>query len=228
MDSIRRETYYRNPDVGIDIYVWWRGLMPTNWKQLKAIEQKNRERILAICPEMQDRSGIYMFYRADENGDIFARYIGKSETSILERCASHLRPFASTPTHIDASLKKHGLYSESNPTGWKVKVLEYCLPQQCNERERYYIDFATKIGIDLHNIESGGTTGKTDINGRKPARGYRDGVKQGERNVIKQIKHLFDLHLKAVYKADKPSKNAIKALDTFNSLLQGETDNGNT
>lgn len=199
--------------------------MPTNWKQLKAIEQKNKERILAICPEMQDRSGIYMFYRANENGNVFARYIGKSETSILERCASHLRPFASTPTHIDASLKKHGLYSASNPMGWQVCVLEYCLPQECNIKERSWIDYAIKVGIDLHNVESGGTTGKTDINERKPARGYRDGVKQGEKNVIKKIAYLFDLHLKAVPKSDKPSKNAIKALDTFNSLLQGEIDN---
>lgn len=199
--------------------------MPTNWKQLKAIEQKNKERILAICPEMQDRSGIYMFYRCDENRNMFARYIGKSETSILERCVSHLRPFASTPTHIDASLKKHGLYSENNPTGWQVKVLEYCMPQECDRRERYYIGFATTLGIDLHNVESGGTTGKTYINERKPARGYRDGVKQGEKNVIRKIAHLFDLHLKAVPKSDKPSKNAIKALDKFNSLLQGDSDN---
>lgn len=138
---------------------------------------------------MQDRNGIYMFYRADENGDIFAQYVGKSETSVLERCASHLRPFASTPTYIDASLKKHGFRSADNPTGWQVCVLEYCLPQQCNERERWYIDFAIKLGIDLHNVESGGTSGKTDINERKPSRGYRDGIKQGEKNVIKKIAH---------------------------------------
>lgn len=193
--------------------------MPTNWKQLKAIEQKNKERIKELCPDMKDRSGIYMFYRKDESGNMCGRYIGKSEISVLERCASHLRPFASTPTHIDASLKKHGLYGENNPTGWQVCVLEYCLSQQCDERERYYIDFAVKLGIDLHNVESGGTLGKTDINDRKPTRGYRDGVKQGERNVIKQIEHLFDLHLKAVYKADKPSKNAQKAMEKFNEMI---------
>lgn len=190
-----------------------------NFAQLKAIEQKNKNRVLQLCPYMQDRSGIYMFYRSDENGNVFARYIGKSETSVLERCASHLRPFASTPTHIDASLKKHGLYSESNSTGWQVSVLEYCLPQQCDERERYYIGFATKLGINLHNIESGGTTGKTDINERKPARSYRDGVKQGERNVIKKIAHLFDLHLQAVYKANNPSKNAKKAMEKFIDMI---------
>lgn len=190
-----------------------------NYIRAKAIEARNKERILELCPNMQDRSGIYMFYRCDENENVFARYIGKSETSVLERCVSHLRPFASTPTHIDASLKKHGLYSASNPTGWQVCVLQYCYPHECDVKERGWIDFAIKLGIDLHNVENGGTTGKTDINERKPARGYRDGVKQDEKNVIKKITHLFDLHLKAVYKADKPSKNAIKALDTFKSLL---------
>lgn len=197
--------------------------MPTNWKQLKAIERENKEKILRLCPDMQDSSGIYMFYRADENG-VFARYIGKSETSVLERCASHLRPFASKPTHIDASLRKHGLYSEDNPTGWQVRVLQYCYPHECDIKERGWIDFAVKIGVDLHNVESGGTSGKTDINERKPARGYRDGVKQGEKNVIKKIAHWFDLHLTAVPKNDKPSKNAIKALEQFNQLLQGESE----
>lgn len=200
--------------------------MPTNWKQLKAIEQKNRERILRLCPEMQDHSGIYMFYRKDENGNVFARYIGKSETSVLERCTSHLRPFASTPTHIDASLKKHGLYSESNPTGWQVCVLEYCMPQECDGRERYYIDFAVRIGIDLHNVESGGTLGKTDINERKPSRGYHDGVKQGEKNVIKKIAHLFDLYLDANIQVGKADHTrAQKALTDFYQLIQGETNN---
>lgn len=190
--------------------------MPTNWKQLKAIEQKNKERILAICPDIQDRSGIYMFYRADEDGSICGRYIGKSETSVWERCASHLQGYKS---HIDISLRKHKLWSESNPTGWQVCVLEYCFPHECDERERYYIDFAVKLGIHLHNVESGGTIGKTDINDRKPSRGYRDGVKQGEKNVIKKVAHLFDLHLKAVYKADKPSKNAQKAMEKFNEMI---------
>lgn len=192
--------------------------MPTNWKKLKAIEQHNKERILRLCPDMQDRSGIYLFYRADENG-AFAWYIGKSETSLLKRCASHLQGYEQ---HIDRSIRAHKLYSEENPTGWQVCVLEYCLPQECNERERHYIEFAQKLGIDLHNVESGGTSGKTDINERKPTRGYRDGVKQGEKNIIKKIKHLFDLHLNAVTKSNKTNKMQEKALKKFNEFIQGE------
>lgn len=194
--------------------------MPTNWKQLKAIERENKEKILRLCPDMQDRSGIYMFYREDENG-VFARYIGKSEISLIDRCASHLQGYKQ---HIDASIRKHKLYSADNPTGWQVCVLEYCLPQDCDDRERRYVNFCQRLKMDLHNVESGGTTGKTDINERKPARGYRDGVKQGERNVTKKLSHWFDLHLTAVTKSDKPSKNAIKALEKFKQLLQGETE----
>lgn len=196
--------------------------MPTNWKQLKAIEQYNRRQILTLCPDMQDRSGIYMFYRADENNNIFARYIGKSETSVLERCASHLQGYKQ---YIDKSIRAHKLYSEENPTGWQVCVLEYCLPRECDEKERYVITMCERLGMPLHNVESGGTSGKTDINERKPARGYRDGVKQGERNVIKKIAHWFDLYLDAniqVGKADHA--RAQKALADFYQLLQGESE----
>lgn len=193
-----------------------------NYLLAKDIEQKNKERIKQLLSDIEDRSGIYMFYRSDESGNIFARYIGKSETSVLVRCAAHINGYKQ---HLDLSIKKHGLYSVDNPTGWQVCVLEYCLPKECDERERYYIQFCQKLGLSLHNVESGGTTGKTDINERKPTRGYRDGVAQGERNVIKKIAHLFDLHLKAVYKAEKPSKNAIKAMEKFTRLLQGENDN---
>lgn len=46
--------------------------------------------------------------------------------------------------------------------------------------------------------------------------------RRGEKNVINEIAHLFDLHLKAVPKAEKPSKNAEKALTKFYQIIQGE------
>ena len=195
--------------------------MSTNWKQLKAIEQKNKERIKEQAPNIEDKTGIYVLTR-EENGIRFG-YVGKAQKQgIVSRLAQHLSRYEQW---IDKSIRKHGLRSENNPNGWFVSTYQYCEPSECDEAEREFIRTYANWGYQLRNIESGGTTGKTDINERKPARGYRDGVKQGERNVIKKIKHLFDLHLKADYKADKPSKNAIKALDKFNSLLQGETDN---
>lgn len=195
--------------------------MSTNWKQLKEIEQKNKEKILQLCPDARNMSGIYCFYRIGEDGLKYA-YVGKSVT-VLKRLASHLSGYDS---HIDKSIRSHGLYSEiDNPHGYKIKVLLYCVPDKLDEWEREYIKEVAEQGFQLRNVESGGTSGKTDINERKPARGYRDGVKQGERNVIKKIAHWFDLHLKADYKADKPNKNAIKARDDFYQLIQGESDN---
>ena len=87
----------------------------SDFQQLK----ENRQKIKQLCPEMQDRSGIYIFYRTDEEENVIARYIGKSENSILGRCASHLNGYIQ---HIDLSLRSHKLYSEDNPTGWREVV----------------------------------------------------------------------------------------------------------
>lgn len=194
----------------------------TNWKQLKAIEQKNKERIKKLCPKLQDETGIYVLSR--EENEIRYAYIGKAEKQgIISRLAQHLSGYEQW---IDKSIKRHGLYNEeNNPTGWCIYTYQYCRPEQCNEAEREWIPIYANWGFQLRNIESGGTAGKTDINERRPARGYRDGVAQGRKNVIKEIAHLFDKHLKAVYKADKPSKNAEKAMQKFNEMIQGE--NGN-
>lgn len=195
--------------------------MGTNWKQLKAIEQKNKARIREQAPNIEDRTGIYVLTR--EENEIRYGYVGKAQKQgIVSRLAQHLSGYEQW---IDKSIKKHGLRSKDNPNGWFVSTYQYCDPSECDEAEREFIRSYANWGYQLRNIESGGTTGKTDINERKPARGYRDGVKQGEKNVIKKIAHLFALHLKAVPKSDKPSKNAIKALDKFKQLLQGETDN---
>ncbi len=195
--------------------------MPTNWKQLKAIEQKNKESIIeTIGYSTPDTSGIYAFTRTDENGFKFA-YIGQS-LYIVSRMAQHLVGYEQ---HIDLSLRKHGLYNrEKNPNGWLPEVLMYCAPIELDGKERYFIKKYADDGWQLRNVTGGSQgVGKTDINERKPARGYRDGVKQGEKNVIKKIAHLFDLHLKAVPKSDKPSKTAIKALEKFYEIIQGET-----
>lgn len=192
--------------------------MATDFRKLKAIEWQNKKRIKNLCPEMQDRSRIYIFYRTDEESNVIARYIGKSETSILQRCAGHLNGH---DQHIDKSLILHKLYSEDNPTGWRVDVLEYCKPQECNERERFYIEFCTKYGVALHNVESGGTAGKTDINQRKEMKGYKKGVQYGYEKARKEIRHLFALHLKTRIKSDKPNKIQEKALQKFIDFLNG-------
>lgn len=191
--------------------------MPTNWKQLKAIEQKNKERILATCPFVDENSGIYIFVRK-ENGILYA-YVGQAK-HLLTRLAQHLNGYQ----HIDLSIKKHGLWSDENPAGWDVEII-HCPESELDREEQRYIQSRASMGYQLYNHTTGSQgKGKRTLGESKSPKGYRDGVKQGERNVIKQIKHLFDKHLKAVYKADKPSKNAEKAMVKFNDMIQGESE----
>ena len=61
--------------------------MPTNWKQLYAIKEKNKRRILKVCPTVDDESGIYILTRYEET-DKFA-YIGQA-LHLISRLADHL------------------------------------------------------------------------------------------------------------------------------------------
>ena len=40
--------------------------MATNYRQLYAIEKKNKERLLKVNPKLNDKSGIYFLLREDE------------------------------------------------------------------------------------------------------------------------------------------------------------------
>lgn len=71
-----------------------------NIAQIKAIEKKNRERLLKVNPNLNDRSGIYFLTRTDEN-DISYFYIGQA-VNIIQRMCGHLTGYQ----HIDLSVKK--------------------------------------------------------------------------------------------------------------------------
>lgn len=83
-----------------------------NFRQIKAIEKANKERILKVCPSVPESSGIYILTR-EEAGFRYA-YVGQAK-HLLTRLAQHLSGYQ----HIDLSIKKHGLWSENNPSGWK-------------------------------------------------------------------------------------------------------------
>ena len=59
-----------------------------NYKQIKAIERANKDKILKVCPLACDRCGIYFFIR-EENGFKYA-YIGQS-VKVLTRLAQWLQ-----------------------------------------------------------------------------------------------------------------------------------------
>jgi hypothetical protein len=179
-----------------------------------AIEKANKQRILKICPTVDEGSGIYFFTR-EENGFKYA-YVGQSK-HLLTRLAEHLNGYSS---HIDRSLKKHKLWSEQNPTGWKVDFIRIAL-DRLNEEERRYVYNCACAGYQMLNKTIGGQDkGKKDIAERKAPKGYRDGVKQGEKNVLKKIKHLFDLHLVVDVKK-QGNKVQLKALEKFKEMLNG-------
>ena len=180
-----------------------------NYKKIYAIKKANEERILKVCPNCPNTSGIYFLLR-EEDGFKYA-YVGQA-VKLRERLASHLSGYQ----HIDLSIKKHGLWSKENPTGYKVHFLEYP-EEKLNEMERFYIKKYANAGYQLRNVESGGTEGKTDIGERKPSRGYYDGKMEGEKHLARELKHIIDTHL--VISLKKDTKISQKALEKFYFLL---------
>lgn len=189
-----------------------------NYKQIYAIKRQNENQIKKLVPNIQQTSGIYFFYRVDENG-IKHGYVGKAETNILERLASHLSGYKS---HIDRSIKAHHLYDEEKyPYGYKIVILKYCHPQECDELERTYIKIYADKGYQLKNTETGGTKGKTLMNERKEPKSYRDGLKQGRTNLARELKHIADLHLNISVKKGKENNSvSIKQYNKFIELLK--------
>lgn len=185
-----------------------------SYAQIKAIEAKNKKRILALCPKVDEDSGIYMFTRI-ENGIKYG-YVGQAK-HLLTRLAQHLSGYQ----HIDLSIKKHGLYSEDNPTGYKVTVY-WCGECELDEMEREFIKEYANAGYQLRNKTVGGQDeGKAGIAPNKPAKGYYDGLQAGYNKARKEVGHLFRLHLNAVIKSNKPNKTQEKALRKFNDFLNG-------
>lgn len=183
--------------------------MAMNYRQIYARKAECEKRIKEVCPDITNASGIYFILR-EENGFKFG-YIGKAK-HLKERLGQHLIGYQ----HIDLSIKKHGLWSEENPTGYKIHFLQF--PEsELDEKERYFIQRYANAGWQMRNVESGGTNGKTDIADRRPARGYWDGIDQGEKRLARELKHIIDTHL--VISLKKETKTSRKALEKFFTLL---------
>ena len=196
--------------------------MPSvNYKQLYAIKSKNRKRILEVCPDMKNQSGIYFYTRKDSDG-INYFYIGQS-VDCLERNISHLSGYQ----HIDLSIKKRGYYSKNNPYGWKLNVMYYP-KDKLDEMEQYWILEYTKRGYQCrYNKTAGGQgEGKEKINEFKPSKGYRDGIQQGKKVLARQLSSIAEKHLKIEIRDDKKhNKISQKQYEKFMDLLKvGEVD----
>ena len=188
-----------------------------NYKQIYAIKKANEAKILRACPRCPNTSGIYFLLR-EEDGFRYA-YIGQA-VKLRERLASHLSGYQ----HIDLSIKKHGLWSESNPCGYKVFFLEFP-KSELDEREQEYIKKYANAGYQMRNATSGSQgMGKKGLDNTKPSRGYYDGLEQGYKNARREVAHLFNLHLDYKTKSDKPNKNQQKALQKFKDFLEGDNE----
>jgi hypothetical protein len=195
-----------------------------NYKQVYAIKRKNEAEIKKLCPDAEHKSGIYCFHRTDENDFKYA-YVGQATKSVLTRCAEHLSGYTQ---HIDRSIKKHKLYREDNPCGWKLSILCYCSEDECNEKEQYYIKQAHQSGRQLLNVTGGSQgEGKFNIAENKPSKGYYDGIKQGYKKAQKEIAHLFKLHLVCGTKKVPPTKLQEKAMQKFECFIDVEEEKEN-
>lgn len=165
-------------------------------KQVWAKKQETRQRIIKLCPSINDNSGIYFFTRTDENGIRYA-YVGQAK-HLLSRCAQHLLGYQ----HIDLSIKKHGLYNDKNEYGYKLDYVN--LPEsQLDAYEREYIQKYASWGFQLRNATLGGQdSGKQVIDSKTP-KGYHDGLKQGYENARKEIKELFTKYLMVSVKSQE-------------------------
>lgn len=188
--------------------------MDNNFRRIKAIEQQNKKRLLAVNPYLDEKSGIYVLTREDEEGIRYA-YIGQAK-HILTRLAQHLSGYQ----HIDLSLKKHGFYSSETIYGWKIEFTHYPL-NDLNAMEQYYIRKYANDGHQLRNKTSGGQCeGKRQIDEYRPHKGYRDGLEQGRKNLARELSNIIEKHLVISLKEEKKNnKVSIKALEKFQSLL---------
>lgn len=192
--------------------------MATNYRQVFAVEKKNKDRLLKVNPKLNDKSGIYFLIREDENGFKFA-YIGQA-VHVISRLASHLSGYQQ---HIDLSIRSHGLYdSEKNPYGWRVEFMN--LPaSQLDEAEKKYIRLYADEGYQLRNVSLGGqgeNRASGSIGERKAPKGYMQGIQQGKKVLARELSSIAEKHLEIRLKAEKENnKVSQKQYEKFMSLL---------
>lgn len=187
--------------------------MSRDYRRLLAIQNELKRKWLDVNPNLNNRSGIYIMTRI-ENGIKYA-YVGQAKW-VLTRLAAHLQGYE---LHIDKSLRKHGLYSKENTTGWNVNFFN-CDECLLDEMEQRYIQIYAD-GYQLLNKTIGGQSkGKKGMDCDTERKGYRKGVEYGRQKALKEIEVLFEKYLDAVVKG-KANKIKERKLQEFKSLIGG-------
>ena len=188
--------------------------MAPNYRQIMAMKAANKKKILEVCPDADEAPGIYWLWREDAAGIRYG-YLGQATKSLLQRLAEHLSGYQ----HIDLSIKKHKFYSKDNIYGYHIEIVEHCSPEECDEREQYWIKYYANQGFQLRNKTTGSQSeGKAGMDNQKPARGYHDGLDQGYKNAQKYVANLFEKNL--TYSINgKPGKRNQAAYDKFTEFI---------
>ena len=190
-----------------------------NLKQRFAILNKNKRIVRQLCDnELTIDSGIYMFYRTNENGER-CFYVGQAK-NLLQRTAEHLM---GKKQHIDKSIYVHKLYSEDNPTGWKLRVLINCREEDLDHFEKFYIDFNKQQGFKCYNVSSGGQGSErtTDVGERLQTKlkSYKNGKGLGYEKAKNEVRELFGKYLDFSIKG-KPNKIKERKFNEFKEWLE--------
>lgn len=186
-------------------------------KQRFAILNDKKKLIKAICPEITNESGIYCFYRTNEDG-VDCCYIGQAK-NLLTRTAQHLM---GRQQHIDKSLYVHKLYAEDNKTGWKLKVIAKCNEFDLDYFEQTYINYFLNAGFKVYNVTGGGQRDKkADINERQQTKlkSYKNGKNLGYDKAKDYVKVMFEKYLDCGIKG-KTNKIKERKLKEFIEWLE--------
>ena len=172
---------------------------------------KNKIKLLSLFPTLTDESGIYVLTR-EEDGIKYG-YVGQS-LHCLSRLAEHLVGYQ----HIDLSIKKHGLYSVQNPTGYRIVQFDYNR-DKLDDMEQFYIRKYAQRGYQLRNHTTGSQgVGKKAID-QKSSKGYYDGKQQGQADIRKEAQRL----LKYIDIAPKGGKLPERMYQKFIALIYPES-----
>lgn len=181
-----------------------------------AIQRKNEE-IISKLFNIPKRSGIYLFHRLNEEGKK-CFYVGQAK-NLLQRVAGHLM---GRETHIDKSIYKHKLYSEDNPCGWRVNVIEFCGVDDLDRIEQYYISrYLEQEDCVIYNVTGGGQFDKkADVGERLQTKlkSYKNGKDLGYKKAIAEVKVYFEKYLDFKIKG-KETKIKQKKYKEFEELL---------
>jgi hypothetical protein len=196
-------------------------------KQRFAILNRHKATIKAICPEVSNKSGIYLFYRTNEDNEK-CFYVGQAK-DLLQRTASHLM---GRKQHIDKSLYVHKLYSEDNPYGWRLKIIYLCNEHSLDFFEQHFIKYYLDLGYKSYNVTGGGQADKkADVGERLQTKlkSYKNGKLWGYDRAKEEVRAFFDKYLDFVIKG-KPNKIKVRKFEEFRKWMEvhneRETSNG--